>query len=439
MWYLRDKSKVSGPFTEAELRIMHAQRKFLPEHQVSSDRQRWESAAPLVQMFVASQEAKSTWTAGTPVPLQPGLSSEPSSASYCYLDSSRKQKGPLTQSEIMELARIGILQRTSLVCQAGGGEWKPASEHTFLEAAIVARRSGFPKMALMAASASFMLMVIIPTVYIATRGGSEVPNKAVQELATNNAEGQATVPLLSGNDVQPPTATNQPQLTPALPPNEPKVANWDPASYLVLIGIGDIKSDNRPHLLGVGWLYDEKTAIVPRELGKILQQLVKATQDQGLPRQACVVQGVPLEVASIDSPTNCPQLSLLRLKEPGELAIPARERWSIVNETNIERRRARSKAAPIRYVSFAALPKASSNSGAHGLSLIAYDPERVKTSEAEAHFLYERQSHVLRTSGAEERLERGGILVDESGRILGTVVSDSSVIWTEALQRAFTP
>ncbi|MBS0206476.1 MAG: hypothetical protein JSS49_26610 [Planctomycetes bacterium] len=245
------------------------------------------------------------------------------------------------------------------------------------------------------------------------------PRPAAKNIAMNSSE---TTPEPIADPVTQPTET--------VPPS-------DPSDFLVLIGIGDLASDNRPHLLGVGWLYDEQTVVVPRFLGDMLNELVAATQRDGAPRQACAIQGIPLEVRAIDSPSGCRDVSLLRLTQPAVLTVPARDRWLNVTAADIERRRAKASAKPIRYVSYATLPRFSGSQGKHGLSLLAYDPELVRTTVEDARFLYEERRHLLKSADPATRPERGGLLVDEENRILGMILLDSSVLWTSTLQDAF--
>lgn len=246
-------------------------------------------------------------------------------------------------------------------------------------------------------------------------------------------------PAVKNNETASPETTVQTIPEPVASPVPQAVAakQTDPADHLVLVGIGDLSSDNRPHLLGVGWLYDEQTVVVPRYLGDTLTQLVAATKRDGAPRQACVIQGIPLEVRTIDSPSGSAEISLLRLTQSAVLTVPAREHWVPVTAADIERRRAKSNAKPIRYVSYATLPRFSGNQGKHGLSLLAYDPELIKTTEEEARFLYEERRHILKSADPATRPERGGLLVDEENRIIGMTLLDSSVLWTSAMQDAF--
>lgn len=234
------------------------------------------------------------------------------------------------------------------------------------------------------------------------------------------------------NAAPPPVVSTDPQ-TPVVAPEQPAPAA-DPLECLVLVGIGDLRSDNRPHILGVGWLWNDRTAVVPRTLGDTLSELVVATGREGEPRQACVIQGVPLEVGEITHPSGNSNISVLNLKQPAELASPMSQRWRRVTATDIERLRSRGKS--LSYLSYAPLPRSSKLRGSHGFSLHPYDPETVRLTTDEARLLYEQRRHLLKSDDPATRLERGGLLLDPDQKIVGMTLLDSSIIWTDALEAA---
>lgn len=224
----------------------------------------------------------------------------------------------------------------------------------------------------------------------------------------------------------------------------------DPGELLVLIGIGDLRSGNRPHVLGVGWLWDERTAVVSRMLGDFVNSLL-ADLKSTAPRQACVIQGISLEISRIDSPTTCPEISIVRLKDAAELTFPVREQWQLVSEKDIERRRGLGRK--LKRISFPALPKSpavqkakaesteltESDLYAFSLSWQAYDPEVsafAERAEDEARLVFEQDHHFLNTADAASQLERVGLVISDDRKIVGMTLPDSSVVWTNALQRA---
>lgn len=208
----------------------------------------------------------------------------------------------------------------------------------------------------------------------------------------------------------------------------------DPKDFLVLVGIGDLQTDNRPHIMGVGWLWNDKTVVIPRTLGDALSELVEATKTKGTPRQACVIQGVAMEVKEILPLSDCPKVSILRLSESAELSTPVRDVWRRVTATDIERLRQHGKS--LSYVSYAPLPRSPNISGSHGFSLQPYDPELVRMQTEEAKLLYEQRIHLLKAADPAARLERGGLLVDQAQKIVGMTALDSTVIWTDSLEQS---
>jgi S1-C subfamily serine protease len=132
MWFVRIGSKVSGPYSEAQLRSMRQRGQFSPMHQVSTDRVRWESAAPLVQMFDAATVTDSAWAPKAAPPATTPTANNGPAKEWFYLDAARTQLGPISEAEACDLARRGAITRETLVCRTGASEWLPASNIPFL-------------------------------------------------------------------------------------------------------------------------------------------------------------------------------------------------------------------------------------------------------------------------------------------------------------------
>lgn len=248
-----------------------------------------------------------------------------------------------------------------------------------------------------------------------------------------------------------PIANTLPSATAISSVAEPANVIADPRDFLVLIGIGDLQADKRPHVLGVGWLWDERTAVVARPLGDYLQNLTKELKNKGIFRQACVIQGVALEIADISSVTACPDISILKLKDHAELPAPMRELWQVVTARDIQKRRGQGKK--FKYMSFRKLPqspalkqagaqlKSESDADRFELSLSwqAYDSEVeefTQRAEEEARFVSEQGLHYLKSSDSENPLERVGLLITDDQKIVGMSVPNMPIVWTETLQRA---
>jgi hypothetical protein len=208
----------------------------------------------------------------------------------------------------------------------------------------------------------------------------------------------------------------------------------DPTEFLVLIAIGDLSSDNRPHVLGVGWLWDPQTVVISRTLGKTLFELASKSVEKGTPRQPCVIQGIPLEIEQLKAPTGCPSVCVLRLKDAAQLSMPARAIFRHVTAADVERMRHQGKS--LKYISYATFQRSPKMIGNHGFSLQPYDPEIIHLKAEDARLVYEQRSHMLKGNDSGVRLERGGLLVDPDQKIVGMTLLDSTVVWTDCLEQS---
>jgi hypothetical protein len=226
----------------------------------------------------------------------------------------------------------------------------------------------------------------------------------------------------------------------------------DPGKFLVLIGIGDLTSDNRPIVLGAGWLWNERTAVVPRAMGEELSSMVIESKRVGQPRQACVLQGTPYAVAEIQMPTQCAEISILRLKEAVFLPKAAREQWRRVTAKDLQREQGQGEK--FRHQSFGPLPRPAAVHDAiqkaiadnsvpnakrlAGFSWHEYAPEISQFTDrpAEPVRLVFEQRRLFLKADSETPLELGGLLLDVHQNIVGMSLSDSSIVWTDDLQRA---
>ena len=208
----------------------------------------------------------------------------------------------------------------------------------------------------------------------------------------------------------------------------------EPEEFIVLVGIGNLKTDDRPHLLSVGWLWDQKTAVVSQFVGKEIEKFEADAKQANISAEACVIHPTPLRIERVIFPNDCPQIAILKIAEPAQLAIPALEQWQHVNNADVEKRRMRGKT--VTYISYDQLPRSSSLKEDHGFPLCEYDPETCRQNKGVAHFEYLAQRYYLKSTDTSSRLERGGLLVDEDGKIMGMTLIDSSIVWSETLERA---
>jgi pSer/pThr/pTyr-binding forkhead associated (FHA) protein len=224
----------------------------------------------------------------------------------------------------------------------------------------------------------------------------------------------------------------QPEQTAALP--VPTVQALEPAEFLVLVGIGDMTSEDRPrpHVLGVGWLWDDRTAVTSREIGEAINEIAVESRNAGTPRQGCVIQGVSFEVVEVRFSNVCSGISLLKLKD--STGLPARKQISLVNSEKVQRQLHLKKN--FTYISYGKLTRPRGVKGSHPFPLCEYDTDECQIKDRKAQFLFETGKHFLKPNDGESRLESGGLIFDDSQRILGMTLSDSSIIWTEILERA---
>ncbi len=208
----------------------------------------------------------------------------------------------------------------------------------------------------------------------------------------------------------------------------------EPAEFLVVVGIGNMKSDDRPHVLGVGWLWDDRTAVTSREIGEAINEVVDESRNAGSPRQGCVIQGVAFEVVEVRFSNICPEISILKLKDSTGLPLPARKQISLVGSKEIQRQLHLKKT--FTYISYGKLTRPPGVKGNHPFPLCEYDTDKCQIKDRKAQFLFETGKHFLKPGDAEPRLEAGGLIFDDGQKVSGMTLSDSSIVWAETLERA---
>jgi hypothetical protein len=278
------------------------------------------------------------------------------------------------------------------------------------------------------------VLVLLPLAYASgmyLARGTSTPIVDIPPVVTPLEESRLVAATPSPESTAIPTFPSATSASTAeLPPAKLQPA-LDPNDLLVLVGVGDLLHEARPHILGMGWLWDSQTVVVSRDLGLALDGLIQMAKEEGHSLQVCVIQGIPIQLSSIEHPAQTPQISRLRLQEPAELTVTGKDCWKSVTAVDVERMRGKGKK--FSYVSYRALPRHESAKGSHGLSLVAYDPELIQITSIPASFLYEQRRHAFKPLQEETLLERGGILVDEDQNLVGMVLRDASVIWGDQL------
>ncbi len=144
--FIRLRGRVQGPFTAAQLQLMHQRGQFSRAHEVSEDRLNWRSAATLTNVFVAPK--------ARPLPqLKPVPKPEPDDALVDLDDEveepvrkpvvmgpakmvkpvwhysvGKDTYGPVTILELRALLAGGQLKGSDLVWKEGLADWAPAAE-----------------------------------------------------------------------------------------------------------------------------------------------------------------------------------------------------------------------------------------------------------------------------------------------------------------------
>jgi hypothetical protein len=193
MWFVRSGARVTGPFSEDELRVKRRLGEFAPTHQISTDRVRWESAAPLVQMIDGSQPVVLTRANPGGPAAQGGRDSAPAGnappapkAVWYYLDANRQQVGPVPEPTLLDLLGGGHLSGNTLACKLGENRWDRARNHPDL-APFVAPRSHLALIALAVSAAVIVFIVVVALLFQAMFGSKAAPASDSDPTAIKSA------------------------------------------------------------------------------------------------------------------------------------------------------------------------------------------------------------------------------------------------------------
>jgi S1-C subfamily serine protease len=120
MWFVRSGSRVTGPFTEDQLRAMRRRGEFAATNQISLDRIRWDSAAQLV---VALDGSLPQWRERKAPDPEASSQTLPMVVEWYYVGADRQQQGPVPERTLCELLQAKKLRRSTLACRAGESRW----------------------------------------------------------------------------------------------------------------------------------------------------------------------------------------------------------------------------------------------------------------------------------------------------------------------------
>ncbi len=119
LWYIRDRNKVTGPFTLEQLDALRRRGQLARFHEVSQDRKTWARASTLTALSTPSPMV----VLDHPAPTQTPASQPPSPPWYYSSDDS--PVGPIPVSDFLDLVRRGTVTPDMLVWREGLSAWVP--------------------------------------------------------------------------------------------------------------------------------------------------------------------------------------------------------------------------------------------------------------------------------------------------------------------------
>jgi len=119
LWYVRDRNKVTGPFSPEQLHALRGRGQLARFHEVSRDRQTWSRASSLAFLFASN--APSTFE-----PIVPVAEENPEPAPFAwYYSSGQTPMGPIETAALLDLLRRGTINAETLVWREGLPAWVP--------------------------------------------------------------------------------------------------------------------------------------------------------------------------------------------------------------------------------------------------------------------------------------------------------------------------
>jgi S1-C subfamily serine protease len=169
MWYVRLGGNLRGPFTEEQLRQLRKRGELSTVHQVSSDRQTWQSASELfMQWQLAERERTQPQSSSQP---QADLkddskgSAAPVADAWYFASPNGDRVGPMSREQLIQLAAFGQINGRTLVYGPGLTDWAAASSVGFLRARGSSRGLALP-IALVACLSFLVLGACAYAIYV---------------------------------------------------------------------------------------------------------------------------------------------------------------------------------------------------------------------------------------------------------------------------------
>jgi hypothetical protein len=131
-YFIRVRGKVLGPFTLKRLKDLRSLGQFGRFHEISQDRKLWTSAATLTEVFTDAAKVREYGSASGEAAPESGFAGQASAtpaqaAEWFYVDGSGQRNGPLTETDLLNLASQGQIELDTPVWCYGMADWAELS------------------------------------------------------------------------------------------------------------------------------------------------------------------------------------------------------------------------------------------------------------------------------------------------------------------------
>ncbi|MCC6508777.1 MAG: DUF4339 domain-containing protein, partial [Pirellulaceae bacterium] len=128
MWYVRIGSRLRGPFTEDQLKLLRKRGELSSVHQVSQDQRVWEPAGTLFQQW----EGKGVEPA-VESPAKPAITPTTTQDAWYFSSPKGESVGPMSRQHLGQLAAAGQITSRTLIYGPGYSSWTAAGQVDFLK------------------------------------------------------------------------------------------------------------------------------------------------------------------------------------------------------------------------------------------------------------------------------------------------------------------
>src|SRR5271154_3967326 len=121
-WYVRNRGRITGPFSLDQLKDLHKRGQFRRFCEVSADKTTWSSASTLHAVFAPGDvlqlaEEPVAAVAATGAPIGAGTDE------WFYVNRQGQQQGPVPRRELVRLVQDRLIDFQTLVWSPGMPEW----------------------------------------------------------------------------------------------------------------------------------------------------------------------------------------------------------------------------------------------------------------------------------------------------------------------------